>query len=128
MGERTKAHKALARNNATDETGRATQRKTAELTRRNSIANSAELKDTYPKPARRKKQRATATKNLGTHTKHKTIKQNNKARQITDAATPEITDDESSDHKVGRTIVMCSDGYKVFRMTGEDEEDQEPTD
>ena len=51
-----------------------------------------------------------------------------KARQITDAASPEITDDESSDHKVGRTIVTCSDDYKVYRMTGANEEDQEPTD
>ena len=50
-----------------------------------------------------------------------------KARQITDAGSPEITDDESNDHKVGRTIVTCSDGYKVYRMTGEDEEDQKPT-
>ena len=44
-----------------------------------------------------------------------------KARQITDAASPEITDDKSSDNKVSRTIVTCSDGYKVYRMTGEDE-------
>ena len=51
-----------------------------------------------------------------------------KARQITDAASPEITEDESSDHKVGRTIVTCSDGYKVYRMMGEDEDDQEPAD
>ena len=69
MGERTRAHKARARNNATDATGRATRRKTAEPTKRNSIANSAELKGTYLKPARRKKQRETATKNMGTHTK-----------------------------------------------------------
>ena len=39
-----------------------------------------------------------------------------------------ITDDESSDHKVGRTIVSCSDDYKIYRMTGGEEEDQEPTD
>ena len=51
-----------------------------------------------------------------------------KARQITDAGTPEVTDDESNDHKFGRIIVTCSDGYKVYRMTGEDEEDQESTD
>ena len=37
-------------------------------------------------------------------------------------------DDKSNDHKVGRTIVTCSDGYKVYRMTREDEEDQKPTD
>ena len=51
-----------------------------------------------------------------------------KARQITDVGTPELTDDESNDHKVGRTIVTCSDGYKVYHTTGEDGEDQEPTD
>ena len=51
-----------------------------------------------------------------------------KAQQITGVGTPEVTDDESNDHKVGRTIITCSDGYKVYRMTGEDEEDQEPTD
>ena len=51
-----------------------------------------------------------------------------KAQQITSVGTPELMDDESNDHKVGRTIVTCSDGYKVYRMTGEDEEDQEPTD
>ena len=49
-----------------------------------------------------------------------------KARQVTGAKTLEDTDDETSDHKVGRTIVTCSDGYKVYRMTGEDEEEQEP--
>ena len=42
------------------------------------------------------------------------------------AETPEDMDDESSDHKVGRTIIPCSDGYKVYRMTGEDGDDQEP--
>ena len=47
---------------------------------------------------------------------------------MTGAETPEDTDDETSDHKVGRTIVTCSDGYKVYRTTGEDGEDQEPTD
>ena len=40
-----------------------------------------------------------------------------KAQQITDAATPEIADEESGNHKVGRTI--------IYRMTGEDEEVQE---
>ena len=44
-----------------------------------------------------------------------------KARQITDAASPNLTDDESNDHKVGRTIVTCSDDYKVYRMTGREE-------
>ena len=51
-----------------------------------------------------------------------------KAQQITDVGTPEVTDDESNDHKVGRTIITCSDGYKIYRTTGEDKEDQEPTD
>ena len=51
-----------------------------------------------------------------------------KARQMTEAGTPEDTDDKSNDHKVGRTIVTCHDGYKVYRTTGEDGEDQEPTD
>ena len=37
-----------------------------------------------------------------------------KARQITDTASPNLTDNESNDHKVGRTIVMCSDDYKAF--------------
>ena len=50
------------------------------------------------------------------------------ARQILDAASPNLTDDESNDHKVGRTIVSCSDEYKIYRMTGGEEEDQEPTD
>ena len=49
-----------------------------------------------------------------------------KARQILDTSTPNVTDDESSDHKVGRTIVSCSDDYKVYRMTGGEEEEQEP--
>ena len=51
-GRKTRAHKALARNNATDATRKATRRKIAEPTRRNSIANSVELKDTHLKPAR----------------------------------------------------------------------------
>ena len=50
-----------------------------------------------------------------------------KARQITYSGTQELTDDESNDHKVGRTIVTCSDGYKVYCTTGEDGEHQEPT-
>ena len=49
-----------------------------------------------------------------------------KARQVKGAETPEDTDDEANNHKVGRTIVTCSDGYKVYHMTGEDGEDQEP--
>ena len=36
--------------------------------------------------------------------------------------------DEFSDHKVGRTIVSSSDDYKVYCMTGGEEEEQEPTD
>ena len=51
-----------------------------------------------------------------------------KARQILDTSTPNVADDESSDHKVGRTIVSCSDDYKVYRMTGGEDEEQEPTD
>ena len=51
-----------------------------------------------------------------------------KARQILDTSTPNITDDESSDHNMGRTIVSCSDDYKIYRMTGGEEEDQVPTD
>ena len=39
-----------------------------------------------------------------------------KARQMTEAGTPEHMDDESNDHKVGRTIVTCHDGYKVYCM------------
>ena len=50
-----------------------------------------------------------------------------KARQVTGAETPGDTDDETSDHKIGKTTVTCSEGYKVYRMTGEDEEEQEPT-
>ena len=50
------------------------------------------------------------------------------ARQMTETGTPEHTDDESNNHNVGRTIVTCHDGYKVYRKTGEDGEDQEPTD
>ena len=50
-----------------------------------------------------------------------------KARQILDTSTPNITDNESSDQKVGRTIVSSSDDYKVYRMTGGEEEEQEPT-
>ena len=46
---------------------------------------------------------------------------------MAEAGTPEDTDNESNDHKVGWTIVMCHDGYKVYRTTGEDGEDQEPT-
>ena len=49
-----------------------------------------------------------------------------KARQVTGAETPEDTDDKANYHKVGRTIVTSSDGYKVYCMTGEDREDQEP--
>ena len=51
-----------------------------------------------------------------------------KARQILDTSTPNITDDESSDHKVGRTIVSSSDDFKVYSMKGGEEEEQEPTD
>ena len=51
-----------------------------------------------------------------------------KARQILDTSTPCETDDESSDHKVGRTIVSSSDDYKVYRMTGEEDEEDEPVD
>ena len=51
-----------------------------------------------------------------------------KARQMLDTSTPNITDDESNDHKVGRTIVSSSDDYKVYRMIGGEEEEQEPTD
>ena len=43
------------------------------------------------------------------------------------AETSENTDDENKGNKVGRTIVTCSDGYKVYRMTGKDEEEREPT-
>ena len=50
-----------------------------------------------------------------------------KVRQVTGAETPEDTEDEANDHKVGRTIITCSDSYKVYRMTGEDKEGQEPT-
>ena len=50
-----------------------------------------------------------------------------KARQILDTSTPNLTDDENNNHKVGRTIVSCSDKYKIYRMTGREEEDQEPT-
>ena len=69
----------------------------------------------------RKKQKA---KNSGNQRSGNT----HKARQITDAASPSPTNDESNDHKVGRTIVTCSDEYKVYRMTGREEEDQESTD
>ena len=51
-----------------------------------------------------------------------------KARQMLDTSTPNLTDDESNDHKVGRAIVSCNDEYKIYRMTGREEEDQEPTD
>ena len=44
-----------------------------------------------------------------------------------DATSPNLTDGESNDHKMGRTIVLCSDEYKIYRMTGREEEDQEPT-
>ena len=67
--KKTRTRKAQAQSNALDATGRATRQENAEPTKRNSIANSAELKDTYPKPARRKKQRATTTKNQGTRIK-----------------------------------------------------------
>ena len=50
-----------------------------------------------------------------------------KVRQMTEADTPEDTEDEANKHKVGRTIVTCSDSYKVYRMTGEDNEGHEPT-
>ena len=49
---------------------------------------------------------------------------------MTEADTPEDTEDEANEHKVGRTIVTCSDSYKVYRMTGyprEDNEGHEPT-
>ena len=60
--------------------------------------------------------------------KNGTSRPNNthKARQVTGTKTPEDTDGEANDHNVGRTIVTCSDGYKVYCMTGEDGEDQEP--
>ena len=51
-----------------------------------------------------------------------------KARQILDTSTPCITDNESSDHNVGRTIISSSDDYKVYRMTGEEDEEDEPVD
>ena len=47
---------------------------------------------------------------------------------MTEAGTPEHTDDKSNDNKVGRTIVTCHNGYKVYRTSGKDGEDQEPTD
>ena len=51
-----------------------------------------------------------------------------RVRQMTEAGTPEDTDDESNDHEFSRTIVTCHDSYKVYHTTGEDGEDQEPTD
>ena len=45
-----------------------------------------------------------------------------------DATSPNLTDDESNYDKVGRKIVSCSDEYKIYRMTGREDEDQEPTD
>ena len=45
-----------------------------------------------------------------------------------DATSPSLTDNESNDHKVSRKIVPCSDEYKIYRMTGREGEDQEPTD
>ena len=57
-----------------------------------------------------------------------------KARQILDTLGTSSpvenveTDDESSDHKVGRTIVSDSDDYKVYRMTGGEDEEDEPVD
>ena len=47
-------------------------------------------------------------------------------RQVTGSKSPEDTDDETSDHKVGRTIVTCTNGYKIYCMTGEDKEEWEP--
>ena len=70
-------------------------------------------------PARNKKAKSNGNQKSGnTH----------KARQIQNTSTPNLTDDESSDHKVGRTIVSCSNEYKIYRMTEREEEDQEPTD
>ena len=45
-----------------------------------------------------------------------------------DTSIPNITDDESNDHKVGRTIVSDSDDYKVNRKTGGEDEEDEPVD
>ena len=44
---------------------------------------------------------------------------------MTEADTPEDTEDEANEHKVGRTIVTCSNSYKVYRMTGDPREDNE---
>ena len=98
---------------------KAPQQKIAEPTRRNSIANSAKLKEMHSKLAGRKKAKNNGNQKSGNP---------HKARQIMDAASPNLTDDESDDHKVGRTIVTCSDDYKVYRMTRREEEDQEQTD
>ena len=68
-----------------------------------------------------KKQKAKSNGNQKSGNTHK-------ARQILDTSTPNLTDGESNDHKVGKTIVSCSDEYKIYRMTGREEEDQEPTD
>ena len=66
-----------------------------------------------------KKQKAKSNSNQKSGNTHK-------ARQILDTASPNLTDDESNDHKVGRTIISC-DEYKIYRMTGREEKDQEPT-
>ena len=66
----------------------------------------------YPKLARKREK----SRNNGNQKSCNTYK----ARQMTGAKTPEDTDDQSNDHKVGRTIVTCSDGYIVYRTTGED--------
>ena len=50
-------------------TGRGMQQKNAEPIKRNSTANSARLKDTYPKLARKRNPGAMATEDLATHTK-----------------------------------------------------------
>ena len=55
--------------NASDATGRATRKENAEPTKRNSTANSARLKDMYPKPASKRSRGTTATKSLVTRIK-----------------------------------------------------------
>ena len=37
--------------------------------------------------------------------------------------TPEDTEDEANEHRLGRTIITCSDSYKVYRMTGDKREE-----
>ena len=65
-GRRTRVHRTPTQNSVTGAPGRGTQQKIAEQIKRNSTANSAKLKDTYPKLARKRNPGATATKNLAT--------------------------------------------------------------